>query len=204
MKSFAILLGTYTVLAFSAARPSLATVIDFEAQAVSRGGHLSGIPDSPLTIGAATFSGGELLHGRVGLSADTTGVYSTEGLFGSGETNPLVIAFASPVVNFSVLLLNGSQSSSYTLADDVGDSVTTALASSSEGGATTFWLPGSDLTRVTITSADAEAWDFSIDNVTFTSMPSTAVPEPGSMLLLGSSLLMVVTRYGRTRRRLSR
>ena len=38
--------------------PAAATAIDFEAQATGRGGNLTGIPDSPLTIGIATFTGG--------------------------------------------------------------------------------------------------------------------------------------------------
>ena len=37
-----------------------ADLIDFETQAANAGGFLTGIPDSPLTIGIATFSGGEL------------------------------------------------------------------------------------------------------------------------------------------------
>jgi hypothetical protein len=83
------LLGPLMTLTFALALPVGATVIDFEAQAADRGGDLTGIPDSPLTIGIATFTGGELLRGEVGLNADPTGVYASEGLFGSGETNPL-------------------------------------------------------------------------------------------------------------------
>ena len=41
--------------------PASASTIDFEAQAAGSGGNLTGIPDSPLTIGIATFTGGELL-----------------------------------------------------------------------------------------------------------------------------------------------
>jgi hypothetical protein len=66
-----------------------ASVINFNTQAADRGGNLTGIPDSPLPIGMATFSGGELLNAEVGLNVDQTGVYATQGLFGSGETNPL-------------------------------------------------------------------------------------------------------------------
>ena len=39
--------------------PAVADVIDFETQAANTGGFLTGIPDSPLTIGIATFAGGE-------------------------------------------------------------------------------------------------------------------------------------------------
>ena len=190
------------MLAFATAVPSLATVIDFEAQASNRGGNLTGIPDSPLTVGPATFTGGELLRGQIGLSPDTTGVYATQGLFGSGETNPLVIAFASPILDFSLLLLNDDNAGSYTVADDVGDSVTDKpLASTSDGGAILFALAGSGLTKVTITSANADAWGFSLDDVTFTSVPPTPVPEPKYVFLLGSGLLMVAVLRRRTGRR---
>ena len=96
--------------------PAAAELINFDSQAVMRGGNLTGIPDSPLMISTAafisttvvftntaTFTGGELLNAEVGLNADQTGVYATEGLFGSGETNPLVIAFSAPVSNLVFL-----------------------------------------------------------------------------------------------------
>src|SRR5215831_14700419 len=87
-----------------ATAPASASIVDFEAQAANRGGNLTGIPDSPLTIGIATFTGGELREGLIGLLADQTGVYATQGLFGSGETNPLVITFATPVHDFSLFV----------------------------------------------------------------------------------------------------
>src|SRR5215471_14468407 len=88
---------SFCLLLTLAAAPASASVIDFEAQAANRGGNLTGIPDSPLTIGIATFTGGELRDGLINLPVDETGVYASEGLFGSGETNPLLIVFATPV-----------------------------------------------------------------------------------------------------------
>src|SRR5690348_11515592 len=100
--------GLFFFLALAVAvAPATATIINFDAQATNTGGNLTGIPDSPLTIGIATFTGGELREGEVGLNADQTGVYATQGLFGSGETNPLTIAFASPVKDFSLFVANG-------------------------------------------------------------------------------------------------
>jgi hypothetical protein len=161
-------------------------VIDFEAQANHSGGNLTGTPDSPLSIGIATFTGGELRQQEVGLPADQTGVYASEGLFGSGETNPLVITFASPVNDFSVFVANDDDTGNYTVSDNLGDSLTKSLASAADLGATTISLPGNGVTAVTISSADANAWDFAIDNVTF-----TATPEPAPLPLLGAGLLLL-------------
>jgi hypothetical protein len=127
MKSF--LASTSFCLFLALARSAGATVIDFEAQASGLGGSLTGIPDSPLTIGIATFTGGELRNGEINLPADETGVYATQGLFGSGETNPLVIQFAIPVNAFSILIANGdSANQTYTVSDDLGDTASAMLA----------------------------------------------------------------------------
>jgi hypothetical protein len=176
-----------TLVAGVAASP--ATVINFDAQAAGRGGNLTGIPDSPLTIGIATFTGGELLNAEVGLNADQSGMYASEGLFGSGETNPLVIAFASPIDDFSVLVANGDDTRSYTVSDNLGDSVTKSLSSAGALGSATFSLSGSGITTLSVISANTGAWDFAIDNVSFTA--ATAVPEPEALLLVGAGLIFV-------------
>jgi len=171
-----------------ASSPVSATVIDFETQAANRGGSLTGIPDSPLSIGIATFTGGELRNALINLPAAETGIYVSEGLFGSGETNPLVITFAMPVSGFSVLVANGdSQNQTYTVSDDLGDSaiVTLALAGSLTNAARTVALPGSGIRTVSITSANANFWNFAIDNVTF-----SAVPEPMSVSFVLSGLVL--------------
>jgi hypothetical protein len=180
----------YSLLLGAAVVPVSATTIDFESQAAGRGGNLTGVPDSPLVIGIATFTGGELLNAEVGLNADETGVYTNQGLFGSGETNPVVITFASPVSNFSILVANGEDVRNYTVSDNLGDSVTMSLASAGGLGAGAFSLAGSGITTVKITSANADGWDFAIDNVTFTE--AAPVPEPSSLLLLaGGSLALL-------------
>jgi hypothetical protein len=168
-----------------ASTPASASVIDFDAQAANRGGNLTGIPDSPLTIGITTFIGGELRDGLINLAADESGIYASAGLFGSGETNPLVITFAMPVSGFSVLVANGdAQNQSYSVSDNLGESTTFTLALSGSllNATRTVALSGSGITTVSITSANASFWNFAIDNVTF-----EAVPEPGSgFLALGA------------------
>ncbi len=99
-----------------------------------------------------------------------------------------MINFASPVNNFSVFVATGDDVRSYTVSDNLGDSITISLASTGSLGAATFSLPGNGLTTVDITSANADAWDFAIDNVTFT--PAASAPEPGSMLLVSSALVL--------------
>ncbi len=197
------LLGPHIFLAFAAALPAAATSINFESQAAHRGGNLTGIPDSPLTIGTATFAGGELLSGEVGLNADATGVYASEGLFGSGETNPLMIAFAVPVQNFSLLLLNRDGDRSYTVSDNLGNSITMSLPSAGALGSAAFSLPGSGVTTVAITSANVDAWNFAIDNVSFTPAATTAEPDPLLSLGIGF-VLLAASRCKQLRARLGR
>jgi len=196
MKSLIASASFGLLLSLASAQAASATVIDFEAQAANRGGSLTGIPDSPLTIGMATFTGGELRSGLINLPADETGIYASEGLFGSGETNPLVITFATPVSDFSVLVANGdAQNQTYTVSDELGDSasVTLALSGSLNNAAKTVALSGSDITTVSITSANVSFWNFAIDNVTF-----SAVPEPMSvsLVLVGLGVAFCCRRKG--------
>lgn len=196
MKSFVASVSFCMLMLASA--PAFASVVDFEAQAANHGGNLTGIPDSPLTIGTATFTGGELRDGLINFPADETGVYASEGLFGSGETNPLVIAFATPVDNFSVLVANGdSQNQTYTVSDNLGDSTTfmLALPGSLSNPARTVSLSGNGITSVSITSANTDFWNFAIDDVSF-----TAVPEPASGLLLAIGLVGLLGYSRRTSR----
>jgi hypothetical protein len=198
MIRFAVTLPVlYVFFAFSTMTPATATTIDFDVQAGNRGGNLTGIPDSPLMIGIATLTGGELLSGEVGLNADTTGIYASEGLFGSGETNPLVITFTMPVQNFSVFVLNGDDTRSYTVSDNLGNSITKSLASAGALGGAEFALPGSGLSTVEISSANADAWDFAVDNLTFTDI-TNSTPEPEASLLLSAGLGLLTAIRGRT------
>jgi hypothetical protein len=101
----------------------------------------------------------------------------------SAQVNPLVIHFASPVSNFGIFIANGDDVRSYTVSDNLGDSVTVSLPSAGGLGGGTVSLAGNGLTTVDITSANTDAWDFAVDDVTFTQ--ASQVPEPNSLLLLG-------------------
>jgi len=178
--------------------PVFADVIDFNAQAAGAGGFLTGVPDSPLTIGIATFNGGELRLAEIGLPADQTGVYATEGLFGQ-DSNPLTIRFSTPVNGFSVLVANAdSQNQSYTVSDDLGDTLTKQLALSGAltGSTGTFALSGSGIRTVTISSANGDFWNFAIDNVALT---AAAVPEPATLALTTTALLFLACATRRLR-----
>src|SRR5690348_945533 len=116
MRHFAVTSAMIPLFWLASGTFATADIIDFEAQAANAGGFLTGIPDSPLIIGIATLTGGELRQAEVGVPADQTGVYATEGLFGA-DSNPLTIAFSTPVQGFSILVANGdSQNQSYTIA----------------------------------------------------------------------------------------
>jgi hypothetical protein len=152
--------------------PATAAQIDFEAQAAGRGGVFTGSVDSPLNIDIGTFTGGELLHGVVGMPANQTGVLATW-LFTPAATNPLVVTFSLPVTGFSVQVFNGGEAQNYTVSSDAGESITRSINSVGSGGFSTFSLERV-LTRVDILGA-SQGWNFAIDNVTY-----EAIPEPGT------------------------
>ena len=61
---------------------------------------------APLTIGEATFSGGQVLSAATFLPADPTNVYGTA-YFCPGCLPTITIDFSKPVSNFRMLVLNG-------------------------------------------------------------------------------------------------
>jgi hypothetical protein len=89
-----------------------------------------------------------------------------------------------------MLLINGDDMRSYTVSDDLGNSITMPVASAGALGAAVFSLPGQGLQKVYISSANTDAWDFAIDNVSFTPVAST--PEPESWLLVGAPFALLI------------
>jgi hypothetical protein len=170
-----------TILAIAAATAK-ADLINFETQGASAPSAFNGALNSPLVIGIATFTGGQLLNNAAG-AVDATAVYATTNgsLLGGAYADPLTITFSQAVSSFSIDITNGF-ADSYTVADNRGGSLTLAVASNTTQ---LFSLTDSGITSVTIGSATTTLWDFAIDNVQFT--PAVAsVPEPSSLLLLAS------------------
>lgn len=179
--------------------PLQAATIDFEAQGAGAPPAFNNTLNSPLTIGIATFSGGQLLKNEAS-SADTTAVYATAG--GAPYLNPLTISFFQPINGFSLAVTNNTPDT-YTVAGNVGGSQSLSL---NANAFQIFNLAGAGITSVTISSATPVFWDFAIDDVTF-STGSTAVPEPALFvpagLLLLSALLRIRRPYVRRPLRLS-
>ena len=154
-------------------------IIDFEAQGAGAPSVFTGTVNSPLVIGIATFTGGQLLNHESGPSPDQTAVYATANLAG-GYTNPIPIHFSQPVSGFSILVTN-LIADNYTVSDNLGGSETLFIAGSSQA---VFTLPDVGITSVTVQSAATGGqFDFAIDNVTFTPA-APPVPEPSSLALL--------------------
>jgi hypothetical protein len=147
------------------------TTIDFESLT---GPSLFCPTAAPVTIGAATFSGGAIMTAVTNLPADETTVYGTANC--PGYAPAITVDFSVPVSDFSVRVLNGESATvSYTVASDLGGTVTKSLAANLSSGADTFTLPDAGITSVTITrGTSATSWDFFIDDVAFSTFPTTA------------------------------
>ena len=152
---------------FAVIETPAATVIDFE-QFTGRG-PLFTVADPPLTVGVATFSGGQIIGASTSsLPANQTIVYGTANAC-DGCVRTLTIDFSQPVSDFSVFLMNGETSTvEYTIQDSGGGTRTVSLLSNSQSGAQTITLPTTGIVQVLITTTATEGpWDFLIDNVQF-------------------------------------
>jgi PEP-CTERM motif len=181
MRSVFALSVCLTVLGGIAA-PARADLIDFETQGAGAPSSFTGTLNSPLVIGIATFTGGQLLNHTAG-GADTTAVYATSNFLGGAYTDPLTISFSTPVSAFSMDVAN-NLADTYTVRDNLGGSESLVLPANT---IQLFTLPGGGITSVTIGSSTTSLWDFAIDNVQFTPATS-AVPEPSALLLLASTI----------------
>lgn len=180
--------GLSVLLVSSLTVSAMATVSDFEGQAANRGSKLGGIPDLPRTSGIATFTGGELHHAAVRPNSDLTGIYARKKLFGSGEMNPIIIAFAPPINQFSVFPVNAHGAAKHAVSNN-GGSVTIPSISMDGLGAVILSLVGNIINSVDVMSANSDSRNLAIDNLTFTS-PHSA-PEPNSTLLIAAGFVFL-------------
>jgi hypothetical protein len=167
--------------AFIASLPVHATTIDFEAQGGSAPPSFNNTLNSPLSIGIASFRGGQLLKNEAG-GVDVSAVYATAG--GAPYLDPLTITFSQPVAGFSLTVTNNTPDT-YTVAGDLGESQSFGL---NANASRIFNLVDAGITGVTISSATTTFWDFAIDTVTFSESSSVA-PEPATFVPIGSVLL---------------
>jgi hypothetical protein len=131
-----------------------------------------GAVEPPLTVGIATFTGGQLLGGfTTALPINPTVVYGTAS-FCDGCARTITIDFSQPVSNFSVFLMNGNNITvTYTVNDDQEGSQTVTFAPNFQSGAGAVVLPSAGITQVVIAPVGTpELWDFLIDYVGFTPM----------------------------------
>jgi hypothetical protein len=139
------------------------TLIDFEQ--LTGPAVFTGV-QSPLTIGVATISGGQILAGTTYLPADSSVLYGTA-YFCPGCSPSITITFSAPVSNFSLFLYNGQTFTvTYTVQDQQGNIQTVSLVANNQSGYSTVTLPSTGITQVVITS-DTGQWDFEIDNIRF-------------------------------------
>jgi hypothetical protein len=169
----------------AAAGTAKADLINFEVQGAGAPSSLTGTLNSPLVIGIATFTGGQLLNHEI-LGVDQTAVYATGTFLFGAYTDPLTIHFSAPVSGFSIDVTN-ELGDTFTVADNRGGSSTTFVATNTTH---LFTLTDSGITSVTIGSTDTLLWDFAIDNVQFTPQTSS-VPEPASLLFLASACVAI-------------
>ncbi len=174
-----------TVGLFAAAPAGAEELIDFEQ--FTGPSVFTGI-QPPLTVGEATFSGGQILNATTFLPADPTVVYGTA-FFCPGCLPTITIDFAVPVSNVSMLVLNGQTFVvTYFVEDDQGGLASVTLPPNFNSGAAVVSLPSSGIRQVTVTSSTG-SWDFFVDNVRFTPgeefdisfssfIPSDHVPGP--------------------------
>ncbi len=213
-------LGRLTCAALAAttlcvASPAYAAIIDFES--LPPGPPLfQPTPPEPLTFQDVGGTGvnvdinnGQILTQTFVLPANQSTLYGTE-CFGACDTpnllNPITVSFSEPINNFFLDVYNGWNTPVfYRVSDNAGNSADFLLPEAASSGHQLigFAATGTFVTIAALTFGPAGEYDFFIDNIHFDEQlpPLNPVPEPASIVLLGSGLAGAV--MARRRRRQS-
>lgn len=138
------------------------------------------------------------IAGTSSLNSDPNVIWVDQaGGSGGASAMGMTINFSTPQSKVGLLLL-GSLSSTFTVEAYNGgtllESLTSTLAAGGVGLEGFLALADANITKVIVysTNSSGQNWNFSIDDLKFDT--SAAVPEPGSLLLLGTGLAAILGR----------